>query len=97
VTRLEVSLDNGDTWKLANIDRKEKPTKYGMYWCWVWWTIKIPILELMTSKELLCRAWDESNNTQSMVPTWNLMGMGNNHVFRVQVHSTPNHQSSIMV
>jgi nitrate reductase (NAD(P)H) len=34
----------------------------------------------------MCRAWDEGNNCQPNDPTWNLMGMGNNQVFRVRVH-----------
>ena len=28
--------DGGINWELAEIDRKEKPTEYGMYWCWIW-------------------------------------------------------------
>lgn len=31
ITRAEVSLDSGATWMLADIDRPEKPTKYGRY------------------------------------------------------------------
>lgn len=86
ITRVEVSLDNGHQWQLATIERKEKPTEYGMYWCWIWWSISIPTLDFLRSKEIWCRAWDESNNVQPDNPTWNLMGMGNNHTFRVKIH-----------
>jgi nitrate reductase (NAD(P)H) len=86
ISRVEVSLDNGVHWELATLDRKEKPTPYGMYWCWIWWSYEIKVADLVGCKEIMCRAWDESNNPQPMNPTWNLMGMGNNHAFRVMVH-----------
>ena len=86
ISRVEVSLDNGVHWELATLDRKEKPTPYGMYWCWLWWTYEIKVADLVGCKDIMCRAWDEANNPQSVTPTWNLMGMGNNHCFRVMVH-----------
>lgn len=86
ITRVEVSLDGGVNWELSTLDRKEKPTEHGMYWCWVWWTYQIQVADLVGVKEIWCRAWDESNNPQPINPTWNLMGMGNNQVFRIKVH-----------
>jgi nitrate reductase (NAD(P)H) len=86
ISRVEVTWDEGTNWYLADIERKEKPTDYGMYWCWIWWTFKIPVSDFIGAKELWCRAWDESNNPQPLNPTWNLMGMGNNQVFRVKIH-----------
>ncbi len=86
ITRVEVSLDGGDSWKIAEIDCKERPNDYGMYWCWIWWTFNIQIDDLFDCEEICCRAWDAANNTQPLNPTWNLMGMGNNQVFRVKVH-----------
>ena len=86
ITRVEVSTDGGVHWELAELDRKEKPTDYDMNWCWVWWTYKIRVADLVGCKEIICRAWDEANNCQPNDPTWNLMGMGNNQVFRIKVH-----------
>ena len=86
ISRVEVSINEGVNWELATIDRKEKPTDYGMYWCWIWWAFKIPVEQFVGAKEIWCRAWDESNNPQPNNPTWNLMGMGNNQVFRVKIH-----------
>jgi len=86
ITRVEVSVDGGVHWELAEIDRKEKPTDHDMYWCWVWYSYKVKVANLVGCKEIWCRAWDESNNTQPTHPTWNLMGMGNNQCFRVKVH-----------
>jgi nitrate reductase (NAD(P)H) len=57
-----------------------------MYWCWIWWTFKLKVADLVGCKEIMVRAWDEGNNVQPTEPTWNLMGMGNNQAFRVKVH-----------
>eukprot|EP00970_Alexandrium_tamarense_P012975 scaffold3198_cov213-Alexandrium_tamarense.AAC.7 len=86
ISRVEVSTDGGVHWEIANINQIEKPTDYGMYWCWIWWTFDLKVADLVGTKELWCRAWDESNNVQPNDPTWNLMGMGNNQVFRIKVH-----------
>lgn len=38
---------------------------------------------------MACRAFDETNNTQPNKLTWNLMGMGNNCIYRVRLHPQP--------
>ena len=91
ITRVEVSTDAGRHWQLATLNVKEQPTPHGMYWCWVWWTYDLPVADLVGAKEVWCRAWDESNNTQPHEPTWNLMGMGNNQIFRIKIHLEKNH------
>lgn len=90
VSRVEISTDGGVNWELAELDFKEKPNDYGMYWCWVWYSFKLKVADLVGCKEIWCRGWDESNNCQPVNPTWNLMGMGNNQVFRVKVHMDKN-------
>lgn len=42
VIRCELSLDGGETWRLADIERHEKPTPYNKYWCWVFWSVAVP-------------------------------------------------------
>eukprot|EP00522_Entomoneis_paludosa_P011116 CAMPEP_0172439854 /NCGR_PEP_ID=MMETSP1065-20121228/705_1 /TAXON_ID=265537 /ORGANISM="Amphiprora paludosa, Strain CCMP125" /LENGTH=902 /DNA_ID=CAMNT_0013188603 /DNA_START=130 /DNA_END=2838 /DNA_ORIENTATION=- len=86
ISRVEVSTDGGAHWDLAKLDRKERPTEHGMYWCWTWWAFDLPVADLVGCKEIWCRAFDESNNLQPDNQTWNLMGMGNNQCFRVKVH-----------
>lgn len=90
VTRVEVSVNGGISWNLANLDRKEQPNDYGMYWCWLWWTFKFDVIDMLTCKEIWVRAWDEASNAQPNSPTWNLMGMGNNQVFRIKIHLQKN-------
>ena len=86
ITRAEISIDGGAHWELTTLDRKERPTDYGMYWCWLWWKYDLKVADLVGTKEIWLRAWDDSSNTQSNNHTWNLMGMGNNPVFRIKVH-----------
>lgn len=86
VTRVELSVDGGHTWREAQIQRHEQPTPYGMYWCWIWWKLSVPIVDLMACRDVLCRAWDSSQNTQPMNATWNLLGHGTNHCFRLKLH-----------
>ena len=86
ITRVEFSTDGGVHWELATLDRKEQPTDHDMHWCWLWWSFPLAVADLVGCDEIVCRAWDESNNVQPTHPTWNLMGMGNNQVFRIKVH-----------
>ncbi|KAG7345914.1 oxidoreductase molybdopterin binding protein [Nitzschia inconspicua] len=90
VVRVEISLDQGETWLTTELNRKERPNPYGMYWCWVWWAISIPVAALVGCKEIWCRAWDSSQAPQPIKPTWTLMGQHANHVFRVKVHTREN-------
>lgn len=86
IIRCEVSLDDGQTWRQANIRRFEKPNPYGKYWSWVFWDLNVSTFEFTQCDELLVRAWDSSQNGQPEHITWNVMGMMNNCYFRIQIH-----------
>ena len=73
VTRVEVTLDGGQTWLLCVLDHPEKPTKYGRCWCWCFWSIDVELADLLACKEIAVRAWDQSLNTQPEFLTWNLL------------------------
>lgn len=60
--RCEVSLDNGDTWRRAEIERHEEPTPHNKTWCWVFWSIAVTAVELVRAPELRVRAVDSSQN-----------------------------------
>jgi hypothetical protein len=89
IHRVEITLNDGHTWMPAEIHRFEKPNQYGMVYCWVHWTCKVPVKDLRYCTEFAVRAWDDSQNCQPERPTWNLMGMMNNPWFRVKVHEVP--------
>ncbi|XP_047319660.1 nitrate reductase [NADH]-like [Impatiens glandulifera] len=86
VNRVEVTMDGGETWKICDIERPEIGNKYGRYWCWCFWSLEIELVELLVTKEIAVRAWDESLNTQPEKLIWNLMGMMNNCWFRVKTN-----------
>ena len=51
--RCELSLDGGDSWRLAEIERQEKPTPYNKYWCWVFWSVAVPGAALPLCRRVL--------------------------------------------
>ncbi|KAK4276776.1 hypothetical protein QN277_014884 [Acacia crassicarpa] len=84
VTRVEVTMDSGETWSLATLEHAEKPNKYGKYWCWCLWSLEVEVLDLLGAKEIAVRALDEALNTQPDKLIWNVKGMMNNCWFRVK-------------
>ncbi|ESW09356.1 hypothetical protein PHAVU_009G121000 [Phaseolus vulgaris] len=86
VTRVEVTLDGGETWQVCSVERLEKPNKYGKYWCWCFWSLEVEVLDILGAKEIAVRAWDEAQNTQPEKLIWNTMGMINNCWFRVKTN-----------
>ncbi|KAL2497256.1 Nitrate reductase [NADH] 2 [Abeliophyllum distichum] len=95
VTRVEVTMDCGETWQVATLDHTEKPNKYGKYWCWCFWSLEVEVLDLLGAKEIAVRAWDETLNTQPEKLIWNVMGMMNNCWFRVKTNVCKPHKGEI--
>ncbi|PWA69928.1 nitrate reductase [Artemisia annua] len=95
VTRVEVTMDGGVKWSVCSLDHKEKPNKYGKYWCWCFWSLEVEVLDLLDAKEIAVRAWDETLNTQPEKLSWNLPGMINNCWFRVKTNMCKPHKGEI--
>ncbi|KJX97897.1 nitrate reductase like protein [Zymoseptoria brevis] len=101
VTRVELSLDQGKSWRLANIDyaedryREALPQKlYGgsldfdwreASFCWCFWNLDIDVSEIAASNDIIVRAMDESMNLQPRDMYWSVLGMMNNPWYRVCV------------
>lgn len=93
ITRVEVSLDGGSSWRLAELDYPEEKyshaPKYGFYYCWMFWNLELQMDEIFdaakSAGEIRVRAWDASNNTQPAHIIWNLLGYGNNCHFVVKM------------
>lgn len=101
VTRVELSLDKGKSWRLAKIDYAEdlyreiwektiSGGRLDMSWretcfCWCFWSLDIPMPELANANDLVLRAMDESMNVQPRDMYWNVLGMMNNSWFRVTI------------
>lgn len=102
IGRVEISFDQGDTWKLAQIDYPEDryrevtcggqlfggkldmPERENAF-CWCFWHIKIPIVELRKAKDIVVRAMDESMNVQPREMYWNTLSMMNNCWHRLTI------------
>ncbi|XP_028757496.1 inducible nitrate reductase [NADH] 2 [Neltuma alba] len=95
VTRVEVTLNGGETWLVATLEHPEKPNKYGKYWCWCFWSLEVEVLDLLGAKEIAVRAWDEALNTQPDKLIWNVMGMMNNCWFKVKTNVCRPHKGEI--
>ena len=73
VSRIELSFDQGDSWKLTTI--LPYPTEYirrGKYWSWFFWEYQVDHQSMMNCKELWVRGWD-GQTPQPEKMTWNLM------------------------
>ncbi|CAA6664921.1 unnamed protein product [Spirodela intermedia] len=95
VTRVEVTLDGGETWLQCELDQPERPNKYGKYWCWCFWSVDLEVLDLLGAKEIAVRAWDQALNTQPEKLIWNVLGMLNNCWFRVRMNVCRPHRGEI--
>lgn len=100
ITRVEISLNKGTSWRLADIDypedryREVERDVFGgrldMAWretcfCWCQWSLDLTVAELKGAKDILVRAMDESMNMQPRDMYWNVLGMMNNPWFRVTI------------
>lgn len=100
ITRVELSLDKGKSWSLANIEYPEDKYRdceqylFGgrldMSWrescfCWCFWSLDIPVMDLRGAEDVLVRAMDESMNVQPRDMYWSVLGMMNNPWFRVTI------------
>lgn len=78
--------------KPAKLIITEKPTAYGKYWTWVHWEIDVMTSTFLKCSDILCRAWDWSQNTQPAQLTWTLLGQGNNSMFCLKCHKEVDEQ-----
>ncbi|KAL8743034.1 MAG: hypothetical protein Q9190_004565, partial [Brigantiaea leucoxantha] len=100
ITRVEVSIDKGRSWRLADIDypedryRDAEQDLFGgrldMSWrescfCWCLWSLDISVQGLANASDLIVRAMDESMNVQPKDMYWSVLGMMNNPWFRVTI------------
>ncbi|KAF8649084.1 hypothetical protein AX16_006031 [Volvariella volvacea WC 439] len=102
ITRVEITLDNGKSWRLANIHYVEDQfrelaqfdpiyghldlTESDQCFCWCFWSFDIPIAILKNATSIAVRAMDESLALQPRDMYWSATGMMNNWWFRVCIH-----------
>lgn len=92
VVRVEVSCDEGNTWKEAALTDRPPPASAketrteldGHFWAWTVWQIT---MNVPAPCQLVCRAFDSVNNSQpsDLKAVWNIRGVMNNAWHRVNV------------
>nr|AGO04408.1 nitrate reductase [Pisolithus tinctorius] len=112
VTRVEVSLDEGTTWALADVEYPEdrfreichEDSTYGILdlserdtsFCWCFWSFDVKYDALTKCNALAVRASDESSILQPRDMYWHSLGMMNNWWFRVAVNKTENENDIVL-
>lgn len=83
VSRVQVSIDDGDTWVEADLAESQGP------WAWRHWSAVVPLDA--PEVELCVRAWDGAAATQpaSAAELWNPKGYANNSWGRLTVRRAP--------
>lgn len=84
VVRVDVSLDGGKTWHVANLEGEDKLRQA---WTWKLWNATLPLPEGKDALQICVKAVDSSYNSQpdSVAPIWNLRGVLSNAWHRVNV------------
>ncbi|GAA98798.1 uncharacterized protein L969DRAFT_76523 [Mixia osmundae IAM 14324] len=104
VTRVELSLDDGETWELSQISYPEDLYRAVCYsdpvygsldlterdtcFCWCFWSYDVPVGKLKQSASISVRGMDESLALQQRDMYVNATGMMNNWWFRVVLHKS---------
>nr|XP_020448909.1 sulfite oxidase, mitochondrial isoform X2 [Monopterus albus] len=94
VVRVDVSLDGGKTWQVAQLRGNEKgqgpefSPPPGRAWAWKLWEVSAPLPPEVQELEIVCKAVDNSYNMQpdTISPIWNLRGVLSNAWHRVKVN-----------
>ncbi|OJT14472.1 Nitrate reductase [NADH] 1 [Trametes pubescens] len=98
VERVELSLDDGNTWKYCFRRFTDAPLRHGEnYWAWIFWSCEVKVQELIDAYEIIVRAQDSRKNYQPENISWNLMGMMNNAWYRVRHRVVQDEETALPV
>jgi nitrate reductase (NAD(P)H) len=100
VTRVELSLDKGKTWELADINYPEdqyRETERELFggrldmanrdacYCWCFWSLPVAVERLEKAEDVVLRSMDEGMAVMPRDMYWSVLGMMNNCWFRVSI------------
>ncbi|XP_074094166.1 sulfite oxidase [Cotesia typhae] len=87
IIRIDLTVDQGKTWHVANQLIDDENVKEGRHWSWTLWSAEIPIDVDKNEVEVWVKAVDASYNVQpeSFENIWNLRGLLCNAYHRVNV------------
>ncbi|KAH7080841.1 hypothetical protein FB567DRAFT_500929 [Paraphoma chrysanthemicola] len=96
VQRVEVSLDDGETWLYCIRKFPEAPIRHGnKFWTWLHWHVDVEIIHLLQARSITVRCFNVFKNTQPKEPNWNIMGMMNNCWYVVKPSTVQDTDSEI--
>lgn len=85
VQRVEVSLDDGNSWLYCIRNFPDAPIRHGnKFWTWLHWHVDVETTHLLQAKNITVRCFNVFKNTQPKEPNWNIMGMMNNCYYVVK-------------
>ena len=85
VQRVEVSLDDGETWLYCIRKFPDAPIRHGKkFWTWLHWHIDVDFTHLLQARSITVRCFNVFKNTQPQHGNWNVMGMMNNGWYTVK-------------
>ncbi|EED24630.1 nitrate reductase, putative [Talaromyces stipitatus ATCC 10500] len=90
VQRVEVSLDDGETWLYCVRNFPKYPVRHGnKFWTWIYWHVDVGLTHLVRAQSIIVRCFDVFKNTQPKEPSWNIMGMMNNcwYIVRLEIRN----------
>lgn len=85
VQRVEVSLDDGETWLYCIRQFPDFPVRHGnKFWTWLHWHVDVELSHLVRAKSVTVRCFNVFKNTQPEKPSWNVLGLMNNSWYVVR-------------
>ncbi|KAK0173064.1 hypothetical protein PV328_006317 [Microctonus aethiopoides] len=87
IIRVDLTIDQGKTWHVAEHMIQDKNAKDGRHWAWTLWTANIPVDSKLNEVEIWAKAVDASYNVQpeNFENIWNLRGLLCNAYHKVKV------------
>ncbi|KAK2044825.1 hypothetical protein LZ31DRAFT_465510, partial [Colletotrichum somersetense] len=74
VQRVEVSLDDGESWLDCVREFPEAPVRHGnRFWTWLHWHVDVPVSQIIQARSIRARCFNVFKNTQPERPAWNLV------------------------
>lgn len=96
VQRVEISLDDGQTWLYCIRTFPDAPIRHGnKFWAWIHWHVDVDFFHLLNATSITVRCFNVFKNTQPRDPTWNIMGMMNNSWYVVRMEKSYAEQSDV--
>ncbi|KAF9768144.1 hypothetical protein IL306_014589 [Fusarium sp. DS 682] len=97
VQRVEVSLDDGETWLYCIRKFPDFPIRHGnKFRSWLHWHVDVELAHVIRAKSIMVRFFNVFKNTQPREPNWNVMGMVKNCWYTVRPGTTEDNDSKTL-